>query len=86
MYIFSRMVLGFGIVFCIINGASLTGELAHPKDRPTLTSLFNASYFVGAIIAAAITLKTVEISGNWSWRLPSLLQAAPSFLQVAFVL
>lgn len=80
------MVLGFGILFCIINGSSLTGELAHPKERATMTSLFNASYFVGAILAAAITLGTVEIKGNWSWRVPSLLQMCPSFLQIVFVL
>jgi len=86
MYIFARMVLGFGIVFAIINGSSLVGELAHPKDRPTLTSMFNASYFIGAIVSAAITLRTVEIAGNWSWRLPSLLQACPSMLQICFIL
>jgi cyanate permease len=64
----------------------LIGELAYPKERPILTSLFNASYFVGAIIAAAISIKTVEITGNWGWRLPSLLQICPSLLQIGFVL
>jgi MFS family permease len=86
MYIFARMVLGFGILFCIISGSSLIGELAYPKERPTMTSFFNASYFIGSIIAAAITLKTVEIKGDWSWRLPSLLQACPSLLQICCVL
>jgi MFS family permease len=86
MYIFARMVLGFGIVFCIISGSSLIGELGHPKDRATLTSLFNSSYFLGAIVAAVITIKTVDIPGDWSWRVPSLLQMCPSLLQICTIL
>ncbi|KAJ4352406.1 uncharacterized protein N0V89_007754 [Didymosphaeria variabile] len=85
MYIIARMLLGVGIVFCIISGSALIGELGHPKERAYLTSLFNASYFVGSIVAAAIAIKTVEIAGNWSWRLPSLLQICPSLLQIATV-
>lgn len=85
MYIFARMVLGFGIVFCIISGSSLIGELGHPKDRATLTSLFNSSYFIGSITAAAISLRTTGIPSDWSWRVPSLLQMCPSLLQIIFV-
>jgi MFS family permease len=85
MYIIARMLLGVGIVFCIISGSALIAELAYPKERPILTSLFNASYFVGAIIAAAIAIKTVDIVGDWSWRIPSILQICPSLLQIVFV-
>ncbi|KAF2682244.1 lactose permease [Lentithecium fluviatile CBS 122367] len=85
MYIIARMLLGVGIVFAIISGSALIGELGHPKERPYLTSLFNASYFVGAIIAAAIAIKTVDIVGDWSWRVPSILQICPSLLQVCTV-
>jgi MFS family permease len=85
MYIIARMLLGVGIVFCIISGSSLIGELGYPKERPYLTSLFNASYFVGAIIASGIAIRTTDIVGDWSWRVPSLLQMCPSLLQIAFV-
>jgi MFS family permease len=85
MYIIARMLLGVGIVFCIISGSAMIGELAYPKERAILTSLFNASYFVGAILAAAIAIKTVDIKGDWSWRLPSLLQICPSVLQICSV-
>lgn len=86
MYIFARMLLGFGIVFCIISGSSLIGELAHPKERSTLTSFFNSSYFIGQITASAIALGTTEITSDWGWRIPSLLQICPSLLQIAFIL
>lgn len=85
MYIIARMLLGLGIVFCIIAGSAMIGELGHPKERAVLTSLFNSSYFIGAIVAAAIALRTVDIPSNWSWRVPSLLQICPSLLQICFV-
>jgi MFS family permease len=85
MYIIARMLLGVGIVFAIISGSALIGELGHPKERAYLTSLFNASYFIGSILAAAIAIKTVDVVGDWSWRLPSLLQICPSALQIATV-
>ena len=86
MYIVARMILGFGIPTCIVSGSSLIGELAYPKERPVLTSLFNVSYFVGQIVAAAICFGTNDIQSDWAWRIPSLLQICPSLLQLSFVL
>ncbi|KAH6861968.1 major myo-inositol transporter iolT [Alternaria alternata] len=85
MYIIARMLLGFGILFAIVSGSSLIGELAYPKERPFMTSLFNASYFIGSIVAAGISIKTTEMVGNWGWRAPSLLQICPSVLQICTV-
>jgi MFS family permease len=86
MYIVARIILGFGIPFCIVAGSSLLGELGHPKERPILTSLFNSSYFIGQIIAASVGLGTVTITSNWAWRIPSLLQIAPALIQISTVL
>jgi hypothetical protein len=85
MYIIARMLLGVGILFAIISGSALIGELGYPKERATLTSLFNASYFIGSILAAAIAIRTTGIAGDWSWRVPSLLQIVPSVLQICTV-
>ncbi|KAK5654758.1 hypothetical protein OQA88_7083 [Cercophora sp. LCS_1] len=85
MYIIARMILGFGIPTCIVSGSSLIGELAYPKERPIMTSLFNVAYFVGQIIAAAICFGTNPIPSDWAWRIPSLLQICPSLLQIIFV-
>ena len=81
MYIIARMILGFGIPFCIINGSAMLGELGYPKERPTLTSLFNSSYYIGSVTAAAICLGTNYIPNDWAWRVPSFLQMAPSMIQ-----
>ncbi|KXJ85779.1 general substrate transporter [Microdochium bolleyi] len=85
MYIAARIILGFGIVACIISGSAMIGELGHPKERAILTSLFNASWMIGSIIACAIALATAEIENDWSWRIPSLLQIMPSLLQICTV-
>ncbi|KAJ4421945.1 hypothetical protein N0V82_003442 [Gnomoniopsis sp. IMI 355080] len=85
MYIIARMILGFGIPTCIVSGSSLIGELAYPKERPVLTSLFNVSYFIGQITAAAICFGTNSLTNDWAWRIPSLLQLCPSVLQMSFV-
>lgn len=85
MFIFARIFLGHGIVYAIVAGSALLGELGHPKERQFLGSYFNAFYAVGALLGAGIVIQTLEIQSNWSWRLPSLLQAAPSLIQVATV-
>lgn len=85
MYIIARAIIGFGLPYAIVAGSCLIGELGYPKERPILTSLFNACYFIGAIIAAGTAFGTQNINNNWSWRVPSLLQMAPSLLQVTFV-
>lgn len=86
MYIFARMVLGFGIIFCIVSGSAMLGELSYPKERPMMTSMFNASYFVGQLIASGIIVKTSQIMNDWGWRIPSLLQAVPSIIQLSLVM
>ncbi|CAN9198529.1 unnamed protein product [Alternaria alternata] len=85
MYIGARFIIGFGIPFCIIAGSSLMGELAYPKERPIMTSLFNALWFVGSLIAAGVSYGTQSLNDDWAWRIPSLLQAAPSLLQIVFI-
>ncbi|CAJ2509990.1 Uu.00g058900.m01.CDS01 [Anthostomella pinea] len=85
IYIFARLVLGFGILTCIVSGSSLIGELAYPKERPVLTSLFNVSYFVGQLLAAGICFGTNSIASNYAWKIPSWLQMCPSLVQIAFI-
>src|SRR5690606_2334865 len=85
MFLISRFLLGVGIPFAIVAASSLIGELSYPKERAVLTSLFNASWFIGSIVAAAITYGTFTIPNNNSWRIPSYLQAFPSLLQVIFM-
>lgn len=42
--------------------------------------MFVTDKLIGALIAAGVTYRTVDIVGSWSWRLPCLLQAVFSVL------
>jgi MFS family permease len=43
--------------------------------------VYNTIYHVGSIIATWTTFGTFAIQNNWSWRIPSILQALPSVFQ-----
>ena len=49
MFVIARFLLGFGIPFAIVAASSMIGELAHPKERARIGSLFNASWFIGTL-------------------------------------
>ena len=85
MFILGRIVLGMGFPFIAVGALAIVGELAHPKERPILTSLFAASGFVGAIVAAGSALGTYAMDSSWSWRIPSSLQLGPVVLQLIFI-
>ncbi|KAF7552854.1 hypothetical protein G7Z17_g4031 [Cylindrodendrum hubeiense] len=85
MFLVSRFVIGFGLVFANTFAPMLIGELAHPKDRQVITSLYQTSWYIGAILAAWTTFGTFSIPTEWAWRIPSLLQAAPAFVQMVGV-
>jgi MFS family permease len=85
MFIVARIIMGLGIVFAISGASQLIAELTYPKERSVITGLFNESWYVGAILAAGITLGTFSWTSSWSWRLPSLLQLLPCSLQLIFI-
>lgn len=86
MFLISRFVIGMGIVFANSFAPILIGELSHPKDRQVATSLFQTTWYLGAILAAWTTFGTFAIPSTWAWRIPSLLQAAPALIQSVGIL
>ncbi|KAH6887708.1 general substrate transporter [Thelonectria olida] len=85
MFVVSRFVLGFGLSFATTASPSMVSELSHPKDRVTITAICNTCWFLGSIAAAWITYGTRTIPSTWSWRIPSLLQLAPSVIQLSTI-
>jgi sugar porter (SP) family MFS transporter len=82
MFIGARWLVGFGTAFAQLASPLLITETAYPTQRPALSSLFNTMWFSGAIVAAWSTFGTFHIDNSWSWRIPSVLQALPSIIQV----
>ncbi|KAF5002533.1 hypothetical protein FGRMN_298 [Fusarium graminum] len=85
MFLVSRFIIGFGLVFANAYAPMLIGELAHPKERQVITSLYQTSWYIGAILAAWVTFGTFSIQSEWAWRIPSLLQAAPALFPITCV-
>lgn len=76
----ARVVTGIGVGFSQTAAPLLIAESAHPRQRRTLTGLYNAVWFCGSITAAGISFSTLAITNNWSWRIPCLFQIFfPSF-------
>lgn len=86
MYIFARVVLGFGITPAAVSATALLGELGYPKERPFLTTLLAVSLYPGMILAAGVCFGTNNIPGDMAWRIPSWLQIVPSLMQFSLVL
>lgn len=74
-------------------GASLTAnvgplymnEIAPPVYRAMIVGLYVSGYYVGGIVISCALLGGSYLPGNWSWRMPVLLQIVPSLLVVLLV-
>ncbi|KAI1852331.1 hypothetical protein JX265_006381 [Neoarthrinium moseri] len=80
-----RVMLGFGNSLAQIASPMLLTELCHPQHRGRLTAVYNCLWNVGAFIVAWLSFGTNFLGNQWSWRIPAILQALPSFIQIAFI-
>lgn len=100
MFMVSRVIIGVGITAAIVGASNLISgqlflqrritptdatELAHPKERARLGSLFNAFFFTGSSLAAIITIACFRMASDWAWRVPSLMQVAPALVSFCFI-
>ncbi|CAG8093142.1 unnamed protein product [Penicillium salamii] len=85
LFIGGRVVVGFGITFALAAAPVLISELAHPRHRVFFGSLYNTSFYLGALLAGWVAFGSYRIPGDWAWRLPTLLQVGPACIQLIFV-
>lgn len=85
MFLASRIIIGLGSGATGIASAPILAECAFPSQRPAMTSMLQASFPTGAFLAALFTwgpyMSDMKYN-NWSWRLPSLLQAVFPIIQL----
>jgi sugar phosphate permease len=63
----------------------LLTEISHPQHRGRVTAIYNCLWNVGALINSWISFGTQNIPNDWSWRIPTLIQALPSLIQLSFI-
>ena len=85
MFTGGKVILGFGAFLQQVAAPVLVTELAHPKQRVTLSSLYNTSIFIGLIIGSWITFGTFRMDSEWSWKIPCILQVAIPAYQTVMV-
>ncbi|XWX00769.1 hypothetical protein V2A60_008790 [Cordyceps javanica] len=85
LFIGGRVVVGFGITLALTAAPVLISELAHPRHRVFFGSLYNTSFYLGALLAGWVTFGSYRMGSTWAWRLPTLLQVAPACCQAIFV-
>ncbi|KAJ9608791.1 hypothetical protein H2200_006562 [Cladophialophora chaetospira] len=80
-----RFLMGFGNSMAQLSSPLLLTELAHPQHRGRVTAIYNCLWNLGAIINTWLSFGTKRIPSDWSWRIPTIIQGAPSVIQLAFI-
>ncbi|KAL9567405.1 hypothetical protein ACKAV7_008480 [Fusarium commune] len=76
MFIIGRMCIGGVSAFFGASVPLLMTETAFPTHRGVITAFYNCGWYIGSLVAAWVTFGTRDIADTWTWRIPSLLQAA----------
>ncbi|KAH7049466.1 general substrate transporter [Macrophomina phaseolina] len=84
-FIVSRLVVGAAGMFVVQPAPLLIAELAYPTHRGKYTSAYWTMYYLGAILASWTTFGTEAYESNWSWRIPTILQAGYPVVQLLFI-
>lgn len=86
MFVFARVLVGVGSMLVVQPSPMLITELAYPTHRGKYTSAFWTMYYLGAILASWASYGTQKhlAQSDWSWRVPSILQAGFPILQILF--
>ncbi|KAJ5675955.1 hypothetical protein N7462_008852 [Penicillium macrosclerotiorum] len=75
-----RFIGGIGVGALAMGAPLYISEIAPPNLRGSLMVLEAISIVIGAIVAYWITYGTRDISGEWAFRLPFLLQMVPALM------
>ncbi|KAJ5580513.1 hypothetical protein N7450_006814 [Penicillium hetheringtonii] len=75
-----RFIGGIGVGTLAMGAPLYISEIAPPNLRGSLMVLEAISIVIGAIVAYWITYGTRAVAGDWSFRLPFLLQMVPALV------
>jgi sugar porter (SP) family MFS transporter len=78
MFLVGRLIIGFGMGLAQTSTPTLLAETVPVRWRGLAMGLYYACWGVGTLLASGVCYGTQSLSTTWAWRIPSLLQAAPS--------
>ncbi|EGX88555.1 sugar transporter, putative [Cordyceps militaris CM01] len=85
MFVIARIILGAGGQISGVAGVVYLSETFPSRWRTWGLGLLNNCFYIGALIAAGITLGTSEWQSTWAWRAPSFFQAIFSITCLLFL-
>ncbi|KAJ6440658.1 sugar transporter [Purpureocillium lavendulum] len=85
MFVVARVILGFGNGISGVAAPVYLSETSPSRWRAWTVGLVNNFYYVGALIAAGVTLGTGTWQSTWAWRAPSFMQAIFSIICIAIL-
>ncbi|OEJ84063.1 Lactose permease [Hanseniaspora osmophila] len=85
MMIGGRIILGFGSGILQVAAPSLISELSFPTHRQATTTVYNSSWYLGAIVAAWVSFGVKNLHHHWNWRIPTILQCLFAAAQICLV-
>ncbi|KAM0755410.1 putative hexose transport-related protein [Meredithblackwellia eburnea MCA 4105] len=84
LFLASRAVTGIGLSTATQTAMIMCQEITHPRSRALVAGAFDQNWAFGNVVASLVVLGTSYINNSWSWRIPYLIQLAPSiYLLVA---
>lgn len=81
MFLVARIILGVGNGIAVVPSPALVSELSYPTHRQVVTTFYNSCWYLGAIVAAWVSFGTRNLSNQWSWRVPSIVQGLFPLIQ-----
>ncbi|XHF96667.1 hypothetical protein AWENTII_000287 [Aspergillus wentii] len=72
-FLVSRIVMGIGGGLTKTSAPVLLQEIAHPRLRPALSTMYYGCYYIGSLISAIMCIIGLNVPNNWGWRFPCLL-------------
>lgn len=85
MFVIGRIILGVGSAISGVSSGVFLNETFPQRWRTWGAGMLNNFYYVGALIAAGVTLGTGQWQTTWAWRLPSLIQGIFSILCIVIL-
>jgi MFS family permease len=83
--IMGRVISGAGCSLSATVGPVYMVELAPPSHRGMAVGLFCSCYSIGAIAMACVLLGGSYMVGDWSWRMPMIVQIGPPLMVALLV-
>ncbi|CAG7560654.1 unnamed protein product, partial [Fusarium equiseti] len=86
MWVAGRAIMGAGGGIAKVAAPALIQEIAHPRLRPMIAACYYPFFYFGSLLSALLCFAGLYVPGDWSWRMPSIVQIlGPSLVLITLL-